>query len=165
MSTKATFAHGPNFHFYSEAFDDERVYLELAGTEFEASAHRVTVAIPLEVWLTVQQVALPGLTLAGKTDAELRALAAGDVDERIARHAAATTDQQRALTSLFGGWVYGDAESPRDQQLERGLAHYRTMRDRQNAILERSRDHQISSAGASSETDRAVVKFTPRAER
>ena len=40
MSIKSTIAHGPNFHLYHEAFDEDYVYLELAGTKFEASYDR-----------------------------------------------------------------------------------------------------------------------------
>lgn len=35
MSTKSSLAHGKNFHFYNECFDDQNLYLELENAEFE----------------------------------------------------------------------------------------------------------------------------------
>jgi hypothetical protein len=43
MSTKATIAYGPTFHLYHEALDEDFVYLEIEGTQFEASYNRVMV--------------------------------------------------------------------------------------------------------------------------
>ena len=46
MSTKSTLAHGPNFHLYREMLEEDYVYLEVAGTRFEAEYGRVMVANP-----------------------------------------------------------------------------------------------------------------------
>src|SRR5258708_40300165 len=36
MSTKSTIAHGENFHFYHEIFEEDVLYLTLQGVEFTA---------------------------------------------------------------------------------------------------------------------------------
>ena len=46
MSTKETLAHGPSFHFYREALDDNFIYLEVGGTAFEASYGQVMCLSP-----------------------------------------------------------------------------------------------------------------------
>ena len=40
MSTKSTIAHGPNFHLYHEAFDEDNVYL---SNSKEQSLRRATI--------------------------------------------------------------------------------------------------------------------------
>ena len=81
MSTKATIAHGPNFHLYHEVFDEDNVYFELEGTQFEAGNNRVMVPIPVHVWEVIRQY--PGIDLlyADKTDAELSQLVEQQVDD------------------------------------------------------------------------------------
>ena len=158
MSTKASLAHGEDFHFYNEALDDEHVYLELNKAEFEATQDHVMVRIPLlaptaapsgpralEVWITIQQVKPPRLEVAGKSDQELLELVQAEVDERIARYQAATTDRGRGFASLIGGWVYGQADQPRDEQIEQGLKYHRQVRQRQEGILERNRTHWLAA--------------------
>jgi hypothetical protein len=143
MSTKSSLAHGEQFHLYNEALDDEHVYLELNHAEFEASQNHVMVRVPLEVWLTIQQVKPPRLDVAGKNDQELLELVQADVDERIARYQAATTDRGRGFASLIGAWVYGQADQPRDEQIEQGLKYHLEVRQRQERILERSQTHWL----------------------
>jgi hypothetical protein len=143
MSTKSSLAHGDGFHFYNEALDDEHVYLELNKAEFEASQDHVMVRIPLEVWITIQQVKPPRLDVAGKSDQELLELVQADVDERITRYQVATTDRGRGFASLIGAWVYGQADQPRDEQIKQGLKYHREVRQRQERILERSRTHWL----------------------
>lgn len=54
MSTKNYMAYGPIFQLYSDLFDESWIYLELKNTEFEASANRVKVAIPIAVWEAIR---------------------------------------------------------------------------------------------------------------
>ena len=143
MSTKSSLAHGEGFHFYNEAFDDEHVYLELNKAEFEASQDHVMVRIPLEVWITIQQVKPPRFDVAGTSNQELLELVQAEVDERIARYQAATTDDGRGLASFFGCLVYGQANQPRDRQVKRGLKYHRQVRQSQERILERTRTHWL----------------------
>ena len=56
MSTKSTFARGDTFHFYNEVFDDDHVYLEVRGTQFEAGYGRVMIPIPIHVWETIRHL-------------------------------------------------------------------------------------------------------------
>jgi hypothetical protein len=154
MSTKASLAHGEHFHFYEECFDDKNVYLELENTEFEVTQSqrrdskdlngRVMVRIPLEIWITLQQVKPPHMDLAGKTDRELLELVQTDVDQRIGRYKAATTDRLRNLESVFGSLVYGQADKARSVQIRPGLAHVTRQRNQQREILERSNANWIS---------------------
>ena len=145
MSTKSSLAHGEDFHFYTEAFDDEHVYLELNKAEFEATQDHVMVRIPLEVWITIQQVKPPRLDVAGTSNQELLELVQAEVDERIARYRAATNDRGRGFASLIGGWVYGQADQPRDEQIEQGLKYHLEVRQRQERILERSQTHRLAA--------------------
>jgi hypothetical protein len=155
MSTKLSLAHGDNFHFYNECFDDANVYLELENTEFEVVQTqrpnskdfngRVMVRIPLETWITIQQVKPPHMDLVGKTDQELLEMVRHHVNERIARYKAASTDRLRALESGFGSFVYGPASKSRSIQIRRGLTHVTRQRNQQREILERSKANWIST--------------------
>jgi hypothetical protein len=155
MSTKSSLAHGEHFHFYEECFDDQNVYLELENTEFEVSQTRrpntkdfngrVMVRIPLETWITIQQVKPPHMDLVGQSDQELLEMVQTDVDERIARYKAAITDRLRGLESMIGSFVYGRATESRSAQIRRGLAHVTKQRNKQHEILERSKTNWISS--------------------
>jgi hypothetical protein len=76
LSTKSTIAHGENFHFYHEIFEEDFVYLSLQGVEFTAYRDQVTVSIPLAVWEVIRKRGGVGeLDLADKTDEELQTLA------------------------------------------------------------------------------------------
>lgn len=49
MSTKITVAYGDNFHLYRESFDEDYIYLEMEGVQFEASYNQVTMPIPIHI--------------------------------------------------------------------------------------------------------------------
>jgi len=125
MSTRATLSHGPNFHLFEEVFDDEHVYLELQGTEFEATPGGVCVQIPLPVWEVIRKHTLFDDSLADLDDAALRAKVEVQVDERIAEH------NRNELPRFAGGGVFGSPDSPRKEQVENGLNWYREKRERQ----------------------------------
>lgn len=80
MSTKSTIAHGDNFHFYHEAADDDHVYLELEGVEFEAGHERVMVSIPIHIWETIRPLAGARLELVNHADEDLLAMVEADVE-------------------------------------------------------------------------------------
>jgi len=90
MSTKATIAHGDNFHFYHEVLDDDHVYLRMQTTQYEAGYGSVTVQIPIHIWETIRHLGGARLDLVDKTDADLLATVQTDVDSRI-------VDYQKAL--------------------------------------------------------------------
>lgn len=121
MSTKATIAHGPTFHFYHEIGDDRYVYLEVEGVPFQASYDRVVVPVPVHVWEHARRHSGVDLSLADATDDELRAEVEAYVDERIARYEAATNDRERAFASVIGSIGYGPADAPREEQVAQGM--------------------------------------------
>ena len=125
------------------------------------------VRIPLEIWITIQQVKPPRLDTAGKSDQELLELVQAEVDERIARYQAATTDRGRGLASLIGMWVYGQADQPRDEQIEQGLKFHHEVRQRQERILERSRTHWLAVHATREDliSDTADVETTTETSR
>jgi hypothetical protein len=143
MSTKASLAHGEDFHFYNEIFDDQHVYLELRKAEFEATQDQVMVRIPLEVWITIQRIKPPHMDVVNKSDQELLEMARNDVDQRIAHFKAAKTDQTRVFGAHLSSFVYGDADKPRSVQIKLGMRHYLRERKQQRAIFERSRAHRF----------------------
>ena len=135
MSTKATIAHGKNFHFYHEALDDRYVYLELEDVPFEASYNRVMVPIPTHIWEVIRRHPGVDLSLVDKTDDELRVQVEQRVDERIAEYNRLNDDaKQRGLFRIFGALTYGDVELPREEQLAKGIAYFTALRERQRQI-------------------------------
>jgi hypothetical protein len=155
MSTKSSLAHGENFHFYEECFDDQHVYLELENTEFEVFqtqrpnskefGGRVMVRIPLETWITIQQVKPPRMDLVGKSDQGLLEMVQTDVDERIARNKTAIADGKRTLGILMGSLAYGPADKARDVQIQNGITHFTEQRNQQREILQRSKSNWLSA--------------------
>jgi hypothetical protein len=155
MSTKSSLAHGEHFHFYNECFDEKNVYLKLENTEFEVYqtqrpntnefSGRIMVRIPLETWITIQHVKPPHMDLADKNDQQLLEMVRHEVNERVARYKAASTDRQRALESAMASFVYGPADKARSVQIRRGLTHVTRQRNQQRDILERSKANWIST--------------------
>jgi hypothetical protein len=133
MSTKATIAYGPTFHFYQEVFDDDAVYLELEGVQFEAGYNRVMVPIPVHIWEVIRQYPGVDLSFAEKTDAELEQYVEQEVNERVRQYQEAS-ENAKGLVSLCGALVYGSAEEPREQQIARGLEYFTNMRAHQRQI-------------------------------
>ncbi|MGL6338201.1 MAG: hypothetical protein ACRC80_03570 [Waterburya sp.] len=134
MSTKCSIAHGDNFHFYRECFDEENVYLQLEGIEFTASQSEVTVTIPMAVWSIIRNFSVVDLSLADKTDAELRAMVEEKVDQRIEQYLTSDNEREKAMISLMGSICYGSADLPRNEQIESGMQYYRQTREQQLAI-------------------------------
>ena len=135
MSTKSTIAHGPTFHFYHEVLDDDYVYLELEGVQFEAGYNRVMVPIPVHIWEVIRQYPGVDLSFAEKTDEDLRRYVEQEVNERIKRYQEAH-ERGRGLVRLFGALAYGSADEPREQQIAAGLAHFTKVREHQRQIKE-----------------------------
>ena len=133
MSTKATIAHGPSFHFYHDLFDEDHVYLEVEGARFEASYGRVMVPIPVHVWEVIRRHPGADLQLVDKTDEELRQHVEQTVDERLRRYQEAD-EQGKSLAALAGALTFGRADQPREAQLAAGLEHYTHLREHQRQI-------------------------------
>jgi hypothetical protein len=132
MSTKSTIVSGPTFHLYHELADEDAVYLELEGVRFEASYNRVVVPIPVHIWEVIRDYAGVDLSWAEWSDEELRAYVERRVDERLARAAGTNPN---SVARLMGVGVYGDVDTPRDEQIARGLHHAERERSRQRQIV------------------------------
>jgi hypothetical protein len=133
MSTKNSLAHGPGFHLYREAFNDDNVYLEIEGTHFEAAYNRVMLPIPVHIWELIRRYPGASYEHADKTDDELRDEVEHAVDERIARFREAK-DQGKPLAGLLGRIMFGSVEASRDEQITMGLAHFARIREHQRQI-------------------------------
>ena len=133
MSTKATIAHGPNFHFYHDLLDEDHVYLEVEGTQFEASYGRVMVPIPVHIWEVIRRHPGVDLQLANKTDGELRQHVETTLEDRLKRHREAD-EKAKSLMALPGSLIFGSIDQPYEIQLAAGLEHYTHLREHQRQI-------------------------------
>ncbi len=133
MSTKATIAYGPTFHFYHEVLDDNYVYLELEQVEFEASYNRVMVPIPVHIWEVIRQYPGIDLSWADKSDQDILDYVSQAVDER--RQKFAEAEHNKGLISLSRSLVYGKADDPREEQIQQGIAYYQTLRSHQQQVI------------------------------
>ena len=136
MSTKCTLARGEDFHFYQEVLDADHVYLSLDTFQYAVWDGRVLVSIPIHIWETIRHLGGARFDLVDKTDAELRAMAAADVDRRIGEFAEAQRASPAEADSVrrVGGILYGAADTPRDEQIERGLEYFHKERQRQKRV-------------------------------
>ncbi len=133
MSTKNSLAHGPNFHLYREAFDENNVYLELEGTQFEASYNRVLLPIPIHIWELIRCYPSIDFEHADKTDVELSQHVEREVDERL-KHYQEASEKAKTLVSLFGSLVFGSIDQPREEQIAAGIAYFTKTRSHQRQI-------------------------------
>jgi hypothetical protein len=148
MSTKITSARGENFHLYSEAFDEDYIYLQLTGVKFEATPETVTVPIPLDVWEKIRTI--PGIEfdLVDHSDEDLARLVAYNVDDRRAHYKKSLAEAEKTGTvSLFaeivGSLIYGQVDAPREDQIAGGIKYYRKRREYQQAVKNRMKEHRI----------------------
>lgn len=137
MSTKCTVAHDDDFHFYTDCFDDDHVYLEMEKCEFTASQDGVTVRIPLRIWEVIRHYSLARTDLADKSDEQITSMVEVEVRKRVEiwRQHQETHPGKGSLLAAAGAWVYGDVTSPPEQQVAKGVAYYKLERDRQQAML------------------------------
>jgi len=133
MSTKATIAYGPTFHLYHEALDEDFVYLEIEGAQFEASYNRVMVPIPVHIWEVIRRYPGIDLRFADKTDDELRDYVEHEVSDRI-RHFEKASERANGIASLSGSPVFGPADQPRDQQIAAGIEYFIKVREHQRQV-------------------------------
>lgn len=139
MSTRATIAHSPSFHLFSEAFDDSCIHLQLTGVEFEASTGEVTVSIPLEQWEVMRAYTTVDLSLCEKTDDDLMAVVEAAVTQRSARFNGLPPDatRMRGLMNLAGMFLYGSADTPYEDQIIRGMAYHTALRASQRELKQK----------------------------
>lgn len=134
MSTKSTVAYGPNFHLYQEVGDENFIYLSLEGVSFEATYNRVMVPIPVHIWEVIHQYPGTDLSWSDQTDEEIESYVEQEVNERLIGYEQAENDQHRGLIALCGSLIYGSADSPRQEQLEQGVAYFKRLREHQQQI-------------------------------
>lgn len=159
MSTKSTLAHGKEFHLYHEVLDGDHVYLELETTHFEAGYGRVMVKIPIHIWEVIRHRGGADLTLADKSDSDLRQLVEHDVEERIRMYqeAAARGESGIRLSTLHHIFPYGSADAPREQLVARGIEYYLERRRYQQEVKARINDleqEQPRSSGCEVDLER-----------
>lgn len=151
MSTKCSIAYSNtqphSFHFYQECFDEENVYLELEGVEFNATNNRVTVTIPVAIWEVIRGYESVDLSLANCSDAEISAIVEAKVTERITEYRSCDNEQTKRFIAISGSICYGSAELPRTEQINRGMQYYLEARERQIVIR-----NQILALKAMNET-------------
>ncbi|MDJ0570776.1 MAG: hypothetical protein QNJ53_17270 [Pleurocapsa sp. MO_192.B19] len=153
MSTKATVAYGKNFHLYKEIFDENFIYLELEGVQFEASYNRVMIPIPVHIWEVIRQYEGTDLSWAYRTDDEIVRYVEQEVDKRIQKYQQAENEKSGAtprrrktqgnahqeskrLIALLGSMPYGNADTPRQQQIEQGITYFKSLREHQQQICQ-----------------------------
>ena len=134
MSTKATVAYGSNFHLYKEVMDDDFIYLQLEGVQFEASYNQVMVPIPIHIWEVIRQYSGVDLSWSDKTDDEITQYVEQEVKKRIEQYQKIENESRRGLLSLCGSLIYGMAETPYQEQLEKGVNYFKQLRDHQQQI-------------------------------
>lgn len=134
MSTKCTLAYSETFSLYYDLLDDDAIYLRLKGASFEASPGEITVEIPLAVWAVIRACGTPDMSLADKTDEEIRQVVEGEVQERIDGAAAARASGRNTFLSLFGLGVYGSVDDPRDKQVSSGIEYMTKQRAKQREL-------------------------------
>lgn len=142
MSTKSSLSTGPKHHLYREALDDEHIYLELSDVDFEALKDRVTVQIPLEIWMTIKGLGTPDTTLADMTDDQLLEKITREVQERIVQYNRLPSEQPSFLR-LIGYGVYGAVTDSEDQQIQAGMTFYTLKRQKQQEMLARVAEHRV----------------------
>jgi hypothetical protein len=124
MSTKSTLWHNDVFHLYSEGFDIENVYLEIAGD----AVGQLVVKIPLAAWKEMrQQTIQPAEQYLDLSDEELLLEASRQVDEHRARleELRQTDPQHSPLRGLLGSFLFGLPNSSREEMIANFLNHYR----------------------------------------
>lgn len=146
MSTKCSIAHGPDFHLYSESFDDEHVFLRLDNVEFEATRDGMTVKIPLHIWEFLRSFPGANLSDASKTDADIKREAIEAVTDRLATVYAAKTSPAQGLIALVDDLVMGAIDLPREKQVANYVEYHRQQRSRLQEVLARVVDLRNSCA-------------------
>jgi len=137
MSTKSSIACGENFHLYNECTEDDCVYLKLEkGAWFETTPGAVTVRIPIAIWEYIRKHPGRDLTLADKSNDEIRAMVEKEVDEQIKDWKESRSSKNKLWRSLLAS---SGAGKPRQVQLARGLKFRLAERAEQRRILAKVR--------------------------
>jgi hypothetical protein len=167
MSTKSSIAYQKDlYHVYSEAFDDDAVYLTLFGEpQFTVKHGSATLRIPVEVWAVMVKYGHVEYGLADMSDEELLAIAEKEVDKRIAEFQRKLTEESVKSANLFaicGCLSYGAADSSRESQLDTRMVYLRSMRDRHKRV--KTAIDLDNTEGPTAEMAKAIREFRKQAE-
>jgi hypothetical protein len=145
MTVKTTLAYGRNFHFYLQAHENNYVYLELEDVPYEVGYRRVMLALPVDVWETLRGLAATQLDLVNASDAELIELVTLKVDERVSEYQRSLSSgaEKADMVRFKNSIMFGTADEPPEEQVERGIQYYKLERERQRAIVARMAQHKV----------------------
>jgi hypothetical protein len=106
---------------------------------------RVMVALPVDVWETLRGLAATQFDLVNASDAELVELVTLKVEERVSEYQEVrSSDAEKAETIRFKNSImFGLADEPPEEQIERGIQYYQLERERQRAIVARMAQHKV----------------------
>ena len=160
MTVKATLAYGKSFHFYHEALDNNHVYLELEDVPYEVGYRRLMVAIPIDVWEVIRGLGAAKLELVNASEVEITNLVGEAVDKRIAEFERLRSSSREEAESLRfnNSLVFGAADTPREQQVRRGVEYYRTERERQREVARRMGQHKILDISSDTSEEPSVER-------
>ncbi len=113
--------------------------------------------IPIHIWETIRHLGGARLDLVDEGDPALLVMVERDVDQRIAEYerAISETPERAGLIALFGCLPYGTADSPRDDQIRRGMEYFQRERQRQPEVKARiaALRKTAATSGVSDETE------------
>jgi hypothetical protein len=164
MSTKCTLAYGDGFHFYSECFDEDNVYLELSGPDvsFKTSPGCVTVVIPHVIFEVIREYQVVDMDLVDASDEDLERQVREYIDDRAKRVAeakAAGNERQALLRASWDMPTYGSGDAPYETQLAEGLKNLMRKRAEQRRLkeaieaLRRKQRRQPNNEGAKTKVE------------
>lgn len=135
MSTKSSLVHGDDFYLYSEAFEEDAVYLSISKTDFEVISGEVTIRIPLSIWEVIREKTIADFSLIDKSDDEIVIDVTAHVKKRIADFLN-VSEARRSIRHLFGLMQYGPVDAPEAEQIARGVDYEKNRRENQRALLQ-----------------------------
>lgn len=126
MSTKITLFYDTNSHFYQECFDEENVHVDLSESSINCKfsldlkrAMGLSKALNYNEFVRQSQI----------TDQQI----SDHVNQTVA--ARLLKNRNDFFAAAFGVLIYGDIESPKEQQIETGIKYYTAIRDRIKKIV------------------------------
>lgn len=135
MSTKSTIKYGENYHFYTEAMDDNNVYLDLSrDLLLNMTSHFVTIQIPAEIWEHIKNSYTFDTSKAEFTDKQIEQLVINEVDERIKSY---NEKPDCVFRTLSGSLTYGLPSDPREQQIDAGIKFWKQVRFEQQQLKQK----------------------------
>jgi hypothetical protein len=152
MTLKTTLAYGRNFHFYQEALNNNYVYLELKDIPYDVGYRRLMIAIPIDIWETIRDLGAASFDLVNSSDTDLMERVVRKVDERIAgyQRIISSTPERANMLRFENSVVFGTADETREQQIRKGMIFYKTERERQREVVNRTAQHKIIDINNSS---------------